>query len=156
MPKRDEAQTEHEYVQVKGAAKFTGHIGAVLLAAEMLVDSLGHEIQQQLGLKESDLDRLARIIKLGAYLHDWGKANQHFQEMVYAKSSVLDPQTKARVNKKWKEHGSRQLIRHEFLSGTLALQVPEFREWLRTEFTEEDLIVAVWAAIGHHLKAGVG
>lgn len=155
LPKRDEAQSEQEYAPVKGAAKFTGHIGAVLLAAEMLVDSLGCEIQQQLGLKESDLDRLARIIKLGAYLHDWGKANQHFQEMVYAKSSVLDPQTKARVNKKWKEHGSRQLIRHEFLSGILALQVPEFREWLLTEFTEEELIVAVWAAIGHHLKAGV-
>lgn len=155
MAKRDEAQSEQEYAQMKGAAKFTGHIGAVLLASEMLVDSLGCEIQQHLGLKESDLDRLARIIKLGAYLHDWGKANQHFQEMVYGKSTILDPQTKARVNKKWKDHGSRQLIRHEFLSGILALQVPEFREWLLTEFTEEELIVAVWTAIGHHLKAGV-
>ncbi|MEN9277783.1 MAG: CRISPR-associated endonuclease Cas3'', partial [Thermostichus sp. DG_1_5_bins_95] len=155
LPKKDESQSEQEYASAKGAAKFTGHIGAVLLAAEMLVDSLGHEILQHLGLQKLDCDYFAKIIKLGAYLHDWGKANQHFQEMVYINSSILDDKNKERVIKKWKDHGSRQLIRHEFLSGILALQVPEFRDWLLEKFTEEELIIAVWAAIGHHLKAGV-
>lgn len=155
LPKQDENRSEQEYTKLKGAARFTGHIGAVLLAAEMLADTLGQVVQQQLGLKVSDLDRWQRITRLGAYLHDWGKANQHFQEMIYLKSSALDTATKKKIAKSWQDHGSRQLMRHEFLSGILALQVPEFREWLLTEFTEEELMVAVWAAIGHHLKAGV-
>lgn len=156
LPKQDENQSEQEYVQTKGAARFTGHIGAVLLAAEVLTDNLGKVIQQQLGLEDSDLDCWRRITRLGAYLHDWGKANQHFQEMVYLKSSALDAATKKRIEKRWKEHGSQQMIRHEFLSGILALRVPEFYQWLRTTFPEEELVLAVWAAIGHHLKAGVG
>ncbi|NJK65042.1 MAG: CRISPR-associated helicase Cas3' [Synechococcaceae cyanobacterium SM2_3_1] len=125
-----------------------------MLSAEILVESLGHVIPKQLGLKASYLGRLLRIIKLGAYLHDWGKANQHFQAMVYLKSGNLERDVKKKIAKLWNRE-SQQMIRHEFLSGILALQVPDFREWLRTEFTEEELILAVWAAIGHHLKAGV-
>jgi CRISPR-associated endonuclease/helicase Cas3 len=37
----------------------------------------------------------------------------------------------------------------------LALQVPQFRAWLTSKFSEEELIRAVWVAIGHHLKAGI-
>lgn len=156
LAKRDaQYQSEQEYAQARGAAKFTGHIGAVLLAAEVLWERLGQAIGGQLKLKDLDLERLKSMIKLGAYLHDWGKANQHFQEMVYLKSSILDDQSKAKVYKAWKAHNERQLIRHEFLSGLLALQVPQFRAWLTSKFSEEELIRAVWVAIGHHLKAGI-
>ena len=46
------------------------------------------------------------------------------------------------------------MIRHEVLSGILALQVTEFREWLSQmpDIKPDDLIIAVWAAMGHHLK----
>jgi len=148
-------QSKQEYAQARGAAKFTGHIGAVLSAAEVLWEQLGQAIGEQLKLKDLDLERLKFIIKLGAYLHDWGKANQHFQEMVYLKSSILDDKSKAKVYEAWKAHNERQLIRHEFLSGVLALQVPQFRAWLTSKFSESELIRAVWAAIGHHLKAGI-
>ncbi|MFS8924992.1 CRISPR-associated helicase Cas3' [Synechococcus sp. B60.1] len=154
LEKRDPSrQSEEEYAQAKGAAKLTGHVTAVLSAAEVLSDHLGETIQQQLRLK--DASRLKSIVKLGSYLHDWGKANQHFQEMIYLKSSILDAESKARLEKAWRAHNKQQLIRHEFLSGILALQVSPFREWLRKAFTEEELLLATWAAIGHHLKAGV-
>jgi CRISPR-associated endonuclease/helicase Cas3 len=155
LVKKAEDQSDQDYVQVKGAATFTGHVGAVLTGAEMLAVGLGETMRQQLGLREVGPDRLKNTIKLGAYLHDWGKANQHFQEMVYLKSGVVEKEKKQKIQRAWKEHGNQQLIRHEFVSGILALQVPDFREWLRTEFSEEELILAVWAAIGHHLKAGV-
>ncbi len=154
LEKRDPSrQSEAEYAQAKGAAKLTGHVAAVLSAAEVLSDRLGETIQRQLGLK--DASRLKSIVRLGSYLHDWGKANQHFQEMVYLKSSILDDKLKAKLEKDWRAHNKRQLIRHEFLSGILALQVRAFREWLQKAFTEEELLLATWAAIGHHLKAGL-
>ena len=146
-------QSKEEYAQARGAAKLAGHVAAVLSAAEVFSDRLGQTICKQLGL--SDSNRLGAVVKLGAYLHDWGKANQHFQEMVYLKSSILDTESKAKLDKAWKAHNGQQLIRHEFLSGILALQVKEFREWLGKAFSEEELILATWAAIGHHFKAGV-
>lgn len=146
-------QSKEEYAQARGAAKLAGHVAAVLSAAEVFSDRLGQTICKQLGL--SDSNRLGAVVKLGAYLHDWGKANQHFQEMVYLKSSILDTNSKAELEKSWGSHNRRQLIRHEFLSGILALQVSAFREWLQKAFTEEELLLAAWTAIGHHLKAGV-
>ncbi len=75
--------------KAKFAATYTGHISFVLQAAEILLDKLGPCILQQLGIERIDLDCFANTVRLGTYLHDWGKANQHFQEMVYLKS--LDP-----------------------------------------------------------------
>jgi CRISPR-associated endonuclease/helicase Cas3 len=37
------------------------------------------------------------------------------------------------------------------LSGILALRVPSFREWLE-QCPNTDIVTAVWAAMGHHLK----
>ena len=44
-------------------------------------------------------------------------------------------------------------LRHQVISGILALQVSSFRKWLET--CSADLIIAVWAAMGHHLKIGL-
>ena len=158
IPAKDAQQDEQEYRKVKGAATFTGHIGAVLAAAEILCKQLQENLNNQLKLEPGETDKLVKIIKLGAYLHDWGKANQHFQEMVYLKSTILDKRTKEEVTKSWQSHNRQQLIRHEFLSAILALGVLEYKNWL-TEgsgvYSEKDLILAVWAAIGHHLKAGL-
>lgn len=152
---KDEKQSEQDYRKAKGAALFRGHVVAVLQAAEVLTEALGEQIQSQLGLQESDRSHLVKLIKLGAYLHDWGKANQHFQEMVYLKSSILDNKSKAKIKHEWGQHAERQLIRHEFLSAILALKVPELQEWLKQSYSEDELTFAVWAAIGHHLKAGI-
>lgn len=165
VPKDAISEQEDGYLPKAVSASFTGHIGAVYQSARVLLAEIGDRIFQQLGLKESDRQRFEQTVKLAAYLHDWGKANQHFQEMVCRNSAypkkLKDAQAlqelislHQRVNKSWRYHGQRQMIRHEVLSGILALQVPEFREWLSKmpDIKPDDLIIAVWAAMGHHLK----
>ncbi len=47
-----------------------------------------------------------------------------------------------------------QMLRHEIISGILALQVPSLRAWLE-QYQNANLTIAVWGAMGHHLKIGV-
>ncbi|WP_373527959.1 CRISPR-associated helicase Cas3' [Nostoc sp.] len=146
--------------RARGSAKYTGHISFVMQAADVLVDKLGKSILQQLGIKHIDLNYFATTVRLGAYLHDWGKANQHFQEMVYLKtldSKSSDPKLlkyRQELLKSSKKHSDRQMLRHEVISGILAWQVPSFREWLE-QCQNANLMIAVWAAMGHHLKIGL-
>lgn len=140
-------------------ASYTGHIAAVMKSAQTLTDELGETILKQLGLNVA-LERFKNTVKLGAYLHDWGKANQHFQEMVFLKS--IDPKStdekllkyKRKLQAASREHNKRQMLRHEVISGILALEVDSFRTWLE-ECPNTDLMVAIWAAMGHHLKMGL-
>ncbi|MBW4512058.1 MAG: CRISPR-associated helicase Cas3' [Scytonematopsis contorta HA4267-MV1] len=151
---------EKEDNVAKGAAKYTGHICFVMQAADVLVDKVGLSILKQLGLEHIDLGYFATTVRLGAYLHDWGKANQHFQEMVYLKT--LDPKCsdsklieyRKDLSKRSKNHSDRQMLRHEVISGILALQVPSFKEWLK-KCPNANLMIAVWGAMGHHLKIGI-
>ena len=142
--------------KARKATSYTGHIVAVMQSADVLIQELGTTILQQLGLESIDPNEFGNTVRLGAYLHDWGKANQHFQEMVRLKSKdERINQHREKLKKSWREHGERQMLRHEVLSGILALQVPSFREWLE-QCPSADLMVAVWAAMGHHLKIGLG
>jgi CRISPR-associated endonuclease/helicase Cas3 len=152
---------QEDDTKAKGAATYTGHISFVMQAADILLDKIGVSILKQLGLKNIDFDYFATTVRLGAYLHDWGKANQHFQEMVYLKTIDLkSPDTtiqnhRKKILKSSKAHSDRQMLRHEVISGVLALQVPSFREWLE-KCPNANLTIAVWAAMGHHLKIGLG
>ncbi|MDY6784754.1 MAG: CRISPR-associated helicase Cas3' [Cyanobacteriota bacterium] len=143
-----------KHSKAQKSASYTAHIGAVMQSADVLLDKIGVAILEQLDLKV-DVSHFANTVRLGAYLHDWGKANQHFQEMVYLKSIKPDdptsPQKKSRIQEAQREHGGRQMLRHEVISGILALQVPSFRAWLE-EYPNVNLAIAVWAAMGHHLK----
>ncbi|MBV9386240.1 MAG: CRISPR-associated helicase Cas3' [Chroococcidiopsidaceae cyanobacterium CP_BM_ER_R8_30] len=150
----------------KGAAKYTGHICFVMQAADVLIEEMGVQILRQLGLEGIlPFELFAQTVRLGAYLHDWGKANRHFQEMVWCKTlkskahgGSLNEQLhkeQARLSKSWKAHGARQMLRHEVISGILALYVPSFREWLE-QCPNAELMIAAWAAMGHHLRIGLG
>src|SRR4028119_2287982 len=77
---------EEADAKARGIATYTGHIACVMRAAEVLVEQLGQRIFEQLAIKGFSLEEFSQTVKLGAYLHDWGKANQHFQEMVYRNS----------------------------------------------------------------------
>ena len=150
-------QRESKTAPATKAARYAGHLALVNQSAEVLLQQLGPTIIQQLGLESIDPDYFANTVRLGAYLHDWGKANQHFQEMVCLKS--LDSKSadekirnyRKKLQKSWQDHDNRQMLRHEVLSGILALRVPSFRHWL-DQCPDADFMVAVWAAMGHHLK----
>ena len=141
--------------KARKSASYTAHIGAVMQSADVLLEKIGAAIVEQLGLTV-DFSHFANTVKLGAYLHDWGKANQHFQEMVYLKSLQKSDDRKMeeyrkKLQKEQKQRDGRQMLRHEVISGILALQVPSFRAWLE-QCPNANLMVAVWAVIGHHLK----
>ncbi|MGD2180935.1 CRISPR-associated helicase Cas3' [Lusitaniella coriacea] len=144
-----------KYSKAWKSAGYTAHIGAVMQSADILLDKIGATIIEQLDL-DVEFSYFANTVKLGAYLHDWGKANQHFQEMLYLKSLPKsdDPKIKEyrkRLQAEQKSHERTQMLRHEVISGILALQVPSFRAWLE-KYPNANLMVAVWAAMGHHLK----
>ncbi|MBF2096984.1 MAG: CRISPR-associated helicase Cas3' [Gloeomargaritaceae cyanobacterium C42_A2020_066] len=147
---------QEESPQQRGATTYTGHIALVMEGADILLDEIGADILQQLGLSSLGFETFAGTVRLAAYLHDWGKANQHFQEMVRLSSShQCFREHQPKLKRLWSGHGERQMIRHEFLSAILALRVPSFRKWLSQQ-SSADLVTAVWAAMGHHLQAGLG
>lgn len=137
---------EQKDPKIKGAAKYTGHISFVMQAADILIDKIGVSILKQLGLEHIDFAYFANTVRLGAYLHDWGKANQHFQEMVYLKTLEKSPDPNHQDYRKRilrEKQSDRQMLRHEVISGILALQVPSFREWLE-KCPNANLAIAVW------------
>lgn len=113
---------------------YCGHTAAVLESMNILLEHLGAGIHKDFALSQS-LESLKQTARLAAFLHDFGKANDHFQLMVRHKR---DPKTQP------------QLMRHEAVSVLLAYEV---RDWLQT-CPQADVPVAIAAAGGHHLQLG--
>lgn len=87
------------------------------------------------GLSEEDFSRILRHLRVGAAAHDWGKANDGFQDAV--------------------NHGGEQVIRHEHLSGLLLAELiadQKILNWFRVAGVNEGILLA--AVISHHLKVG--
>jgi CRISPR-associated endonuclease/helicase Cas3 len=113
-----------------------GHTWQVLMAAQSLLAEVANDLLRQLGLSQTIwADRLKQAVLRGAFIHDFGKANTHFQETV-----------------RWRRQ-SAQAIRHELLSAILCTQVKKLRDWLCPN-PEAELVYrgAVLAASGHHLQ----
>ena len=94
----------------RGAYTLVGHTAAVVRSVTTLVHVLGDRLISQFGL-QCNLSHFCSTARLAAYLHDWGKANDHFQMVVRKKRNPLE---------------SPQLIRHEVVSVLLAYS---YREW---------------------------
>lgn len=117
----------------KGAYTLAGHTASVVEAVTTLIDELGNELINQFGLQQKR-ETLRATARLAAFLHDLGKANDHFQAVVRKlKNPIENP----------------QLMRHEALSVLLAW---EMRDWLASG--DGDFEIALAAAGGHHLKLG--
>jgi CRISPR-associated endonuclease/helicase Cas3 len=87
------------------------------------------------GLSEADFSRFLRHLRVGAAAHDWGKANDGFQDAV--------------------NRDGEQVIRHEHLSGLLLAELiadQKFLTWLRGAGIDEVILLA--SVISHHLKIG--
>ncbi len=118
----------------KGSYSLVGHTSDVVNAVTALLENLGKGIITQFGLTCS-WEIFRATARLAAYLHDWGKANDHFQMVVRGKRDIMEKP---------------QLIRHELASMLLAW---EYREWLK-QCPDADFMTALAAAGGHHLKLG--
>ncbi|WPF87557.1 CRISPR-associated helicase Cas3' [Cyanobacterium aponinum AL20118] len=124
----------------KGSYTLVGHTADVINSITTIIDTLGGRLINQFGLKCS-LQQLKATAKLAGYIHDWGKANNHFQGVVRQHMKNAEPKRFLPENP--------QLIRHEVASVLLAW---EFKEWLQQG--EGDFMTALAAAGGHHLKLG--
>jgi len=124
----------------KGSYSLVGHTADVVRTVTILIDVLGDHLINQFDLGCS-LEHLRSTTRLAAYLHDWGKANDHFQGVVRLRMSNASP--------KRNPMQTPQMIRHEIVSILLAW---EFRAWLKEG--EGDFMTALAAAGGHHLKLG--
>lgn len=124
----------------KGSYSLVGHTADVARAVTILIDVLGDRLINQFDLG-CDFSYLRSTARLAAYLHDWGKANDHFQGVVRSRMPNASPKRNPMQNP--------QLIRHEIVSILLAW---EFRAWLKEG--EGDFMTALAAAGGHHLKLG--
>ena len=124
----------------KGSYSLVGHTADVVARVSKLVDVLGTRLIEQFNLS-CDLDSLRATMRLAAYIHDWGKANDHFQGVVRKDMPEASP--------KRYPLQTPQLVRHEILSLLIAW---EFREWLRE--ADGHLETALIAGGGHHLKLG--
>lgn len=104
-------------------------------AADELLTARGAESLQSVGVNKDLLPRLEKIVRLGAFAHDLGKCSEHYQTMI--RGSRTAP----------------QMIRHEAASLWLCWPGQPLGEWLRCAVErDEDLLVALVAAAGHHRK----
>jgi len=123
-------------------AKLLPHLRAVAAAGDSIMATVGKTIISNLELDETLwLPRLRQGLHTACLLHDIGKANDAFQNMVRGK---LDP--------------SRQPIRHELISMFLMEEAP-IQSWIRDQLEEfggtetTHLFNAViGAVVGHHVK----
>lgn len=128
------AKSPREPDRVHGAETLGGHTMLVLAAADELLRLRGEASLAAAGLPDSWCDRLSRIVRVAALMHDLGKANDHFQGMV-------------------RRRRTSQLVRHEALSLWLAWPGQPLWDWIRsaTESTADHQL-SVLAAAGHHRK----
>lgn len=124
----------------KGSYGLVGHTADVVGTVTTLVDVLGDRILLQFNLN-CDVEYLRKTVRLAAYIHDWGKANNHFQGVVRNKMANASPKRNVMQ--------APQLVRHEMMSLLLAW---DFRGWLQE--ADGDFQTALVAAGGHHLKLG--
>ena len=116
------------------------HLADVHDAAAKVLDATGDDQLLALGLDPNCYgDRFRRCVLLAAALHDLGKANDHFQDMILGRRDI-------------REHP--QGLRHEWVSVLLVRE--QLREWLlpAVNGNEVDFAIVEWAIGGHHPAYG--
>jgi CRISPR-associated endonuclease/helicase Cas3 len=112
-----------------------GHTAQVLAAARVLLSARGAASLAAARLPAAWESRLERIVRLGAFVHDLGKASDQFQEVVRHRRQKP------------------QLVRHEALSLWLCWPGQPLHPWLRPAVeSDEDYLLALLAVAGHHRK----
>jgi CRISPR-associated endonuclease/helicase Cas3 len=114
------------------------HTVCAMDAAAATLDACERDVLRSLALDPATWGApLRRATLLSAFLHDLGKASDHFQAMVRRRRG---------------EAGSPQGHRHELLSFWLASDDGPLRDWLFASANEQEQCAALCAVAGHHLK----
>lgn len=108
-----------------------GHLRMVLTSAKATLAATASDQLMAMGLPGHPwLERLTKMVCLSAALHDLGKANGHFQEMIRSRR--------------------RQGLRHEWVTVWM-LHQPAWRDALRDSgLSPEDFHILWWTVAGHH------
>lgn len=134
MRRRLLAKSVPDESKIPGQCSLRGHTAAVCAAADRLLSLRLVPAVSAARLADDQADRLARLVRVAAFLHDLGKASDHFQATV-------------RGDKR------RQLVRHEALLPFLVWTDTPLGRWIATALgSPADLPLAVAAGCGHHRK----
>jgi CRISPR-associated endonuclease/helicase Cas3 len=117
---------------VPDGAYLPSHLEDVYVAASQVVKATAEAQLAALALPTSKwLERFRRVVCAAAALHDLGKCNSQFQEML--------------------KEGNRQALRHEWVS-LLIVEAPGWQEWLLPAVggNELDWEIVRWSVAGHH------
>ncbi len=109
-----------------------GHTSNVIKSAESLFEIVKVCLSGAFGIDSTNSDDIKKALYCAAWMHDWGKANNHFQEMI--------------------RNGRQQGIRHESVTWLIA---DRLEEWLSTFWNDTPRWVkpaVFYAVAGHHLK----
>jgi CRISPR-associated endonuclease/helicase Cas3 len=134
-PKRLWAKSKPRGEQERPSMDLLQHLKDVYESARRVLDATQDSQLSALGLDPALFrDRLRRCVLLAAAVHDIGKANNHFQEMLLWSLDRRDKQ---------------QGIRHEWVT---VLMLKELKGWLlpAAGFSETDFAFVEWAVAGHH------
>jgi CRISPR-associated endonuclease/helicase Cas3 len=113
----------------------SGHTERSLDAAEAILDVAVNAALTSFGLAvDTWAERCRAAVRRGAFAHDLGKANDHFQTMVRG------------------DRGARQGHRHELLSLWLLSETGPLHQWLLGDVDQIVADAVVSAVAGHHLK----
>ncbi len=111
------------------------HLADAYRAAQLVLSATAEEQLIALGLPVKRYgDRLKGIVLMASVVHDLGKANDHFQGMIYGTRNVRE---------------SPQGLRHEWVT---LLMLEQLREWLLPALngSSMDFAIVEWAVVGHH------
>lgn len=113
------------------------HLDDVFSASRALIERAIPALES-MGLNSALAEDLSRAVLRGAYLHDLGKANSHFQRALLPGKQPP------------------QALRHEWVSTWLPIKFPQLDRWLFGDCKPEIRWAALFAVLGHHLKAENG
>ncbi len=110
-----------------------GHAERVCEMAQVLTDMMASSLIQMSGCAETEAAYWKKAVMIGAWMHDWGKANDHFQKML-------------------RNPGFKQGIRHETVSLIIAQELSDWLAPLWTGLPNWVRCAALFSTSGHHLK----